>query len=881
MYWYRYLLLMLSFLWGLLQASDDFPRKTCRAYPIHSDPPKIDGQLNDACWALAPFQDTFVQINPVEKSKPSQKTNFKILYDDYNLYIGIIAYDNEPDKIESQFTRRDEINNSDFIAVGLDTYFDRRTAFIFGTNPSGVMFDLLIYEDGMRQDDSWDPIWEVKTSITDSGWIAEMRIPFSQLRFANKKEQIWGFQILRKIYRNQEEDLWQYVPKNAAGLVSYFGNLTGIKNIKLTHRIELLPYTLSQLHTFQTSSGNPFTQGRDLQLDFGLDGKFGLTSDLTIDYTINPDFGQVEADPSEVNLTAFETFFKEKRPFFIEGKNIFEFPLSFGGGGMSQEKIFYSRRIGRKPHYYPQAADGFNFDYIDLPEHTRILGAAKLSGKTQKGWSIGLLEAVTNNEQASISNQGKKQKVTVEPLTNYFVTRLQKDFNKGNTSFGSIITATHRDLSQEHLNFLVRSAYSSGIDFRHQWANKTYAFDFKFFTSHLVGNPRAITLIQKSSAHYFQRPDAKHVHLDTTLTTFSGYGGNFSFGRYGNSNWRFAIGGEWRSPGLELNDLGYMRQADKLFQFTWVGYRIDNPIGIFRRVSANFSQWQGWNFAGDKLSAGASLNGGFLFKNLWGVYLGLNRQQSAFSTYLLRGGPLARYTGGWNFWFNGFSNNTRNFQTSLSTEISFNDDHISKSYQLRLGLTYKASDELNFELNPFYVFNKDNLQYVATQNFQDENRYLFARLVQNTFGLIFRLNFSPTAKLSLQYYGQPFISAGKYSHFKRITNPRARGNQRFLEFNADQIHYNMDAKVYTIDEDLDGNMDYSFGLPDFNFKEFRSNLVIRWEYRPGSTLFLVWSQSKNDFVNKGNFSLFKNLGNLFKAPPDNIFLIKLNYWLTF
>ncbi|MHB2154522.1 DUF5916 domain-containing protein [Calditrichota bacterium GD2] len=864
----------------IVLAKDQISRKICQAYPVNSVAPKIDGKLDDPCWQKAPFQDSFVQIKPVENAAPSQKTNFKVLYDKTNLYVGIVAYDTEPDKIESQISRRDQINSSDFLAVALDSYLDRRTAFVFGANPAGVKSDILISEDGNRQDESWDPIWEVKTSITDSGWIVEMRIPFSQLRFAQKASHTWGFQVYRKIYRNQEEDMWQYIPRNAAGFVSYFGNLTGLQGIQSPKRVEFLPYAVSQLHLFQAEQGDPFTTGRDFRFDFGLDGKIGITSDLTMDYTVNPDFGQVEADPSEVNLTAFETFFEEKRPFFIEGKNIFEFALAMGDGDMSQEKIFYSRRIGRSPQYYPSADDGFNYDFIDMPEQTRILGAAKLSGKTSKGWSIGLLDAVTNAEKAVIDDQGRRQSVTVEPLTNFLVGRLQKDFDEGNTSIGGIVTATNRQINQDYLKFLNKSAYTGGIDFRHQWANKAYFFNFKLVGSHLIGDPKAITRVQESSARYFQRPDADHVKYDTTRTTLSGHGGTFGIGKVGNGNWRFAIGGLWRSPGLELNDVGFLRRADQIMQFLWIGYRLNNPIGIIRRADLNINQWQAWNFAGDQLFSGGNINGGIQFTNLWGFYTGISRQQEGYSPYLLRGGPLARYTGSWNFWLRGYSNQSKDYQFAVSVGIQRNDDAVSNSHQMRFSYSQKVNNRLKVEINPFYAFNRDNLQYVSRETFQNEDRYLFARLIQNTFGVVFRLNYSPTPNLSFQYYGQPFISAGKYNHFKRITNPRAKGNDRFQEFDAKQIVYDQQDETYYIDENRDGVTDYSISYPDFNFKEFRSNFVIRWEYQPGSTLFLVWTQSRNDFIGNGSFQAFSDFKQLFGSRPDNVFLIKLNYWLS-
>ncbi|RLD16213.1 hydrolase [candidate division KSB1 bacterium] len=875
-------ILLIGLFFGGLQANTMPPKKVCYAYRITGgSTPRIDGKLTDLCWQKVPYQDTFVQINPFENIPPTEKTHFKILYDNKNLYVGIMAYDSEPAKIERRLSRRDDVEKSDMLAVGLDSYFDHRTAFVFGVNAAGVKYDMIISEDGDREDNSWDPVWEVKTQVNDSGWVAEMRIPFSQIRFANKTQQTWGFQVLRQIFRKQEEDMWQYIPKDAAGLVSYFGLLKGIQGIKMPMRVELLPYTVSKLHTYPAEEGNPFASGRDFKLNAGLDGKIGLTSDLTADFTVNPDFGQVEADPSQVNLSAYETFFEEKRPFFIEGKNIFQFPLAMGDGDMAQEKIFYSRRIGRSPHYYPDSDDGFEADYIDMPEQARILGAAKISGKTQKGWSIGILNALTNREYAKLDNQGKRSKVEVEPLTNYFVSRLQKDFNQGNTSVGGIFTSTNRNIDKDYLNFLVRSAYSGGLDFRHQWDNKTYFFSAKVFGSFLQGDAPALRRVQESSAHYFQRPDAGYLHYDTTRTSLTGNGGTINIGRVGNGRWRFAVGGLWRSPGLELNDLGFLRNADQIMSYIWVGYRINNPVGIFKRVSLNTNVWNVRNYGGDNLGTGGNINGGATFMNYWGFYMGINRQQKGFSNALLRGGPLARTTGNWNLWFHGFTDQRKNNQLGFSGNVHLDDDRISKSYNISLGWSSKLNNCLNLSIRPFYNRSVENLQYVTTASVNGRDRYIFGRILRHTFGSVIRLNYSPTPVLSVQYYGQPFIATGQYNHFKRITNPRAYGSGRYAEFSPGQIKYDNENEIYEIDENRDGKTDYEFDIPDFNVKEFRSNFVVRWEYRPGSTLFLVWTQNRFGYESNGRFRLADDFKNLFSQTDiDNVFLIKLNYWFS-
>jgi len=877
----KFLFFILISVFSLWAGNQRIPPKTANAFRIHSRPPKIDGSLNDAAWREAPAEDGFVQLNPIEKAKPSERTVFKILYDAKNIYFGLTAYDHIPGKITMRLSRRDNVDKSDFLAVAIDSYLDRRTAFIFGLNAAGVKFDQIISADGDNKDESWDPVWEGKTSINDSGWVAEMRIPFSQLRFAEQKEQVWGFQVYRKIFRKQEEDLWQFIPKNAPGLVSYFGNLKGIYNVRPAHHVEIMPYSVVSNHRYRAEEGNPFSDGNDFKFNFGLDGKVGITSDLTMDFTVNPDFGQVEADPSEVNLSAFETFFEEKRPFFIEGKNIFRFPLALGDGGMSMETLFYSRRIGRSPHYCPNGADGYFYDYMDQPENTRILGAAKLSGKTKRGWSVGILDAVTNNEKATIQYNRKQSKVTVEPLTNYFVGRLQKDYNEGNTSFGGMFTATNRRIDQKQLGFLNKAAYTAGVDIRRQWDNKTYFLDLKLAGSYLNGAPEAIELVQRSSARYFQRPDAKHVHLDTTRTFLSGHGGSFNIGRVGNSPWRIAGGFLWRSPGFETNDLGYLRQADQIMDFFRVGYRINNPVGIFRRVNINSNVWQGWNFGGDRLFAGENINGGVQFLNYWGFYLGVNRQNNGLSPSLLRGGPMAGTLGSWNNWFSFYSDERRPWRIHLNGNFHLNDDGISRGYNISFSFSYQINNQINIRFSPFFNDRIENLQYVSTLQMRDETRYLFGEIKQKTFGLVFRLNYSLTPNLSIQYYGQPFIAAGNYNRFKRITNPRAYGKARYALFFDRQISYVDSTETYLVDENTDGQTDYSFGKPDFNFRQFQSNLVIRWEYLPGSTLFLVWSQGRSSYESVGRFVMRDDMEKLYHTIPDNVFLVKMNYWFSF
>ncbi len=872
-------LLLLCLCFTAFARSREIQRKIYVVHHINPHAPAIDGQTKDVVWKKAMFGDGFVQKDPVEGAPASEKTYFKIMYDEKNLYVLIRAYDSEPDKIACRLSRRDDIEDSDVVGVMLDSYNDKRTAFEFSLNAAGVKEDAVLTDDSDDGDRSWDPVWEAHAAVDDSGWIAEMRIPFNQLRFAKNGEYHWGLEVYRYIHRKKELTEWQPIPKAASGFVSGFGQMEGLKNISTSGRIEVLPYSVSKASTYEKEAGNPFSVGRESHFTGGLDGKIGLSGNMTMDFTINPDFGQVEADPSEVNLSAFETFFEEKRPFFIEGKNIFQFPLGLGDNSFAKETLFYSRRIGRQPQYEPDLSDDA---WIRTPGQTSILGAVKLSGKTARGLSVGVLDAVTAEENADISLYGNKNRVVVEPLTNYFVGRLQKDLDEGNTSLGGMITSTNRNINHSYLNFLDRSAYTGGFDFMHQWKNKNYFMNFKMSFSHIRGDKEAILDAQTSSVRYYQRPDAHYVSVDSNRTSLSGYGGTFNIGKQGGGHWQYILGTVWRSPGFELNDLGYLREADNMMQFLWVGYRIYNPVSVFRNVSINLNQWNGWDYGGEKLFAGGNINGGAQFLNYWGFYLGIDRDGPSLSHADLRGGPSLRNEASWNNWYSVYSDSRKKWQFSLDGNNSWRDDRISGSHSLNLNLAVKPANNLTFSFGPFYQWGIDNLQYVDTPDKAGPARYIMAKMDQKTLGMVFRLNYSITPNLTIQYYGQPFVSAGRYSQFKRITHPRAaKYDQRFRNFDENQISYDAEDEIYRVDENRDGITDYSFDLPDFNFKQFQSNLVIRWEYNPGSQLYLVWSQGRTISDAFGRFSVKRDFRDMFSYAPDNIFLLKFNHWFSF
>ena len=830
--------------------------------------PIIDGKLDDAEWNIVEWGNDFIEWRPDENTPPSEQTQFKIIYDAKFLYIGIRAFDKSPDSIVKRLGRRDQFDG-DWVEVNIDSYHDLRTGFSFKVSAAGVKGDEFISDNGNNWDGSWNPIWYTKSNIDEKGWTCEIKIPFSQLRFGNEKEQIWGLQLNRRIFRKEERSLWQRVPTDASGWVSEMGELHGLKELKPQKQLEIQPFTVTQLETYPAEEGNPYRDGSDFKLNGGLDAKIGVTNDLTLDLTVNPDFGQVEADPSAINLDGFEIFFEEQRPFFVENKNIFDYRF-----GRNQDNLFFSRRIGRSPQGSPDVSDDA---FVDQPQNTTILGAAKFSGKTKNGWSIGILESLTGKEFAEIDLNGERRKELVEPSTNYFVGRLQKDFNNRNSYVGGIFTATNRKLDN-NLDYLRKSAYSGGLDFKHQWKDREYFVEGNIVASHVTGSKEAITDTQESLTHLFQRVDAGHVDVDPNKTSLSGTGGRFSAGKVAGGNWTYDGGLIWRSPELELNDIGFLRQADEIRQYFNLGYRTLKPFGSFREIRARFEQFTTYDFDGNYNRIQYELNWHANFKNNWWIDMGAAHKPRIFSNTILRGGPRYKFSRE-NFSFGFFGSDRRK-------KLSFNGGYVySQAKQnhfsflnLEAGLNYQPSDALSISVNPEFSKNPNKTQYVTETDFNGTPRYITAKIDNQTLSAAIRVNYTINPDLTVQYYGQPFISRGRYTNFNYITNPIADDlNDRFQLFNDNQISYNEIDEIYLIDEDVDGNTDYEIEDPDFSFVQFRSNLVVRWEYIPGSEIFLVWSQGITTLTDPSNH-LFKGLETgILDQKPDNIFLIKATY----
>jgi len=843
---------------------------------ITGETPDIDGIINDDAWNIVKWDSGFVQREPYDGKEPSQETYFKILYDDNNLYVAIRARDTEPEKIERRLTRRDDFEG-DWVAIGIDSYADKLTAFNFAVSAAGVKADLIVTNE-QNMDFTWNPVWYVKVSSDDKGWYSEMRIPFTQLRFAKEQSHTWGLQVMRMLFRKQEFSAWQHIPVKSSRWVSLFGELDGIDGIKPKKEVELIPYAMGNMEQYEKQPENPFATGRDFGYSLGLDGKIAVTNDLTLNLTVNPDFGQVEADPSEVNLTAFETFFEEKRPFFIEGNNIFDFQITDGDGPLGTDNLFYSRRIGRRPQGYPETD---NDEYADQPEFSSILGAFKLSGKTRKGLSVGIMESLVQEEFAEIDNNGVRRKEPVEPLTNFFNTRLEQDFDKGNRTLGGMFTATNRRINNPGLEFLPEAAYTGGLDFKNYWKEKNYYFSAKAVFSQLSGSREAMYYQQTSPRRYYQRPDAGHLKLDTNRTTLTGTGGTLSGGKIGGGHWNYGGLVTWRSPGLELNDMGYMREADVIQQIAYAGYKIWEPFGIFRSFNLNSAQWAGWDFEGNSLYLGGNINTHLQFKNYWSFGTGINRNGWELSKTDLRGGPSLLLPGNTSVWSFVQTDERKKLIFQINGNADFGDHNYSRMYNAGLEITYRPLDALSFSIEPSYGNNRWDMQYVTTDEYKGEDRYIVSTIQTESFSADIRVDLGITPDISLQYWGQPFLFSGQYSEFKRITESTADSyNDRFHSFTQDEISYDSHDRVYNVDENRDGTIDYSFQNPDFDVFEFRSNFVARWEYIPGSTIYLVWSQGRDGFQENGDFNIPDGMNSLFSIKPHNIFLIKISYRIS-
>lgn len=845
-----------------------------------AEPITMDGALDEAGWRRATPFSAFTQRDPNEGEQPTQRTEVYVLYDDEGLLIGARLHDAAVDSIVARLGRRDDWTNSDWFGVFLDPYRDGRTGFYFGLNAAGTQYDGVLFNDDW-DDDSWDGVWEGKVQRDAGGWTVEMRIPYSQLRFKNGTEQVWGINFKREIARSNETDYLVFTPKNGSGFVSRFPELRGLQGVNPPRRLEILPYVTSRAALLDHEPGDPFNDGSRITSNVGADVKFGLGSNLTVDATINPDFGQVEVDPAVVNLSDFETFFPEKRPFFIEGRTIFDF--GFGGANnnwsfnFSTPDFFYSRRLGRSPQgSLPDA------DYSHSPDGTTILGAAKISGKLGGNTNIGMLHALTGREMADIDLGGARQAVEVEPRTYYGVARAQREMNDGRHALGFIATYAKRDFGDPRLEDEINgSSVALGLD---GWTfldqDKKWVITGWAGASRVAGTRARLLDLQQSSLHYYQRPDADYITLDSSRTSLAGYGGRVALNKQ-KGDWQINTAFGLISPGFDVNDVGFQWNSDVLNGHFVVSRRWTQPGRVFRSVNSNTAVFRSWNFGGDVTWTGLFQNGQFQFLNYYRLnyFAAYNPQTVSFRR--TRGGPLTVNPAGWEGNVFLSSDDRKSLVFGVGFHRSDYQEDADRGWSLDTEIEWKPASSLSLSFEPSFSRSFTSAQYVGT--FEDPtasatfgNRYVFASLQQTTLSGGLRLNWVFTPKLSLQLYAQPLIASGDYTDYKELARPRSYDFDVYGRSGSSTF----DPTTFVADPDGPGGpaQPLEIGDQNFNFRSLRGNAVLRWEYMPGSTLYLVWTQSRTDDEAIGDFRFGRSLNRLFSAKADNIFAIKMTYW---
>jgi hypothetical protein len=844
-------LLLLGQATGLAGVSDEraFARLDVMAVST-SGPMVIDGRVDEPVWEQAGRITEFLQREPSEGSAPTHATEARVAYDATALYVAIRAFDADPERIVGILTRRDQGSPSDWLKVVVDSYHDRRTAYEFAVNPVGVKRDRYYFDDG-ASDDSWDAVWDVEVVRDDEGWRAEFRIPFSQLRFNGEAGGPVGFAVIREIARLNEISTWPLLSRNANGFVSQFGEMRGLQPGGTPKRFEIMPYVLGSVTTEDVEAGNTLTDSPDPAGSIGLDLKYAVTPGLTMTATVNPDFGQVEADPAVVNLDAFEVLFPERRPFFVEGSGNFRFNMDCNDGACTG--LFYSRRIGRAPQGEPDLEDD---QFEETPDTATIYGAAKLTGRVG-AFSVGGLTAVTAREDATIASTGSLdyQTMAVEPVTAYSVGRMRREF-RNQSALGFMVTSTNRAIVDD-VSFLADNAYTGGVDY--DWRLSTrYNITGFMAGSYIKGSTEAITRLQENNVHSFQRPDAGHVELDESATTLAGHSGSVAFGKIAGDRTRFNSVVGYKSPGFDINDLGFQRRADERTINNWFQVRDFVPGAYVRNRNVNFNQWAAWNFDGDRLYSGVNVNTHWTFVNNYNFGTGFNLNAAPFRDRVTRGGPGVLGNPNISLWYYV---NTDNRQTlSLSYEGYHEADrHDTRRHNINPWIHLRPSSSITLSTGFRYNINNDDAQWVENVEEGDQTHYVFGRIHQRTVAMTIRFNYTLTPNLSLQTYAEPFVSAGDYSQFREVVNGRAQ--------------------IY---EDRYAPYDFT-GDADFNVRSFRTTNVLRWEFKPGSALFLVWQQGREERIEQdglGTFGFKRDFGGIFSTPARSTFIVKMSYWFN-
>ncbi|MEW6506766.1 MAG: DUF5916 domain-containing protein [Bacteroidota bacterium] len=855
--------------------------KIVLAYKLININITLDGKLTEPIWQREPIKE-FVQKDPNEGTPSSEQTNVWVAFDNDYIYVAAKLYDSKPELIDASIARRDNYFSSDWFAFYVDPYNDKKTGYFFGVNAGGTMLDGVLFNDSW-DDWSWDGIWETKTTIESDGWTVEMRIPFSQMRFNHTDAMTWGVNFYRELKRNNEKSYYVMVPKAESGFVSRFASLEGLNGIQPKQRFEVMPYMVQKAQYLVHDKEDPFYKSNQYKTSVGADFKIGIGSNFNIDATINPDFGQVEVDPAVINLSAFESYFNEKRPFFIEGMENFYFGIGGAnnnwGFNFGWPELFYSRRIGRSPRGNISDAE-----YVKYPSETRILGAAKITGKFNESTTLGAISAITERTYATLWNNGIRTNEEIEPLTFYNVLRSKKDFNEGRQSLGFMFTSVNRDfVTNTPSNNLAKNAYAFGLD---GWTfldeDKEYVLTGAFAGTYVNGSKEYLKNLQMQPYRYFQRPDGSFETFDPDRTSLSGYYGRIMLNKQkGNFYINSALG--FVSPGFEQNDLGFQWMADRINLHTVLGYRWFEPDGIFRSKQVYASYSRSMNFNGETISNFLWYRLGGTFNNYYELSMGGNYNFETYNPALTRGGPLGINPSSYFFWI--FGSSDRREKLSVNSELDFSRSAVGGKYnEINLSITWKPNTQLTFSIGPSFEVSKSMQQWV--KNIDDpaavntyNTRYVFATIKQHTLSANIRLNWTFTPALSLQLFMQPFFAVGNYSDFKELAQPRSL-NYNYYGQSGSTINYDNNKRKYTVDPDGTGPANsFTFSNPDFNYKSLRGTAVLRWETMPGSVLYFVWSHNQTNFDNAGEFNLSRDFKHLWSSEGDDVFMIKFSYWL--
>ena len=843
-------------------------------------PVQIDGKIDEAAWQAATAITQFFQIDPNEGQPVSERTEARVLIDDAAIYVAVRSFDSDPKGIQSQLARRDEGIDGDLVELIIDSYHDHLTAFLFRLSPAGARRDAAITAGG-NQDQSWDAVWEGRSSVDAEGWSAEFRVPLSQLRYnPGQSENTWGIQIGRKIARKAEVSVLAFTPKSQRGGVHAYGHITGLGDLPSPRRLELVPYALAKTQHPGVAENDPFRERNSLAPGAGLDVKYGITSNFTLDVTFNPDFGQVEVDPAVVNLSAFETFFPERRPFFVEGAGIFGFGGMRTNNSSNGYNFLHTRRIGRSP---ARSLGGSNFTFVDAPLETTIATAAKLTGRTKNGWSIGVLDALTLREEAQfLDASGNRGVATVEPQSNFFVGRVKRDMRGGNTTIGFAGTAVNRQLEPDLEPLFRKAAYTAGLDWNHAWGNRHWAFDGAVVYSYNAGSAAAIDVLQRSSARYLQRPDRESHHRDPTKTSLAGHVLEMTFARIAGEHWTGSLTYQDYSPGFEVNEAGFLGQTDMRGIAPLIAYNENKPGKYFRNWGQYLFWNPAWSYDGDLTFNGVGAITEAELPNFWNIFFRLDWRPPAFDPRLTRGGPVARIMRSQGTQFEIASDRRKKVTYSLYTSYYTNQSG-GKSFNLNPRLSMRPSSALRVSLQPAYTKARGMAQFVTrvTDPLAADtygSRYVFATLEQRQLSMVTRVDWTFSPTLSLQLFAQPLLASGDFVDYKEFAEPRQ------FEFDiygrdAGTIARSNDG-IYTVDPDAAGPApSFTFGDRDFNQRSLRGNAVLRWEYRPGSALFFVWQQSRFGSERIGDFDVGRDFQELWSVHPENVFVIKATYWI--